>query len=98
MFLISHRNREYIHLHDNSSHPTPFNLHHLDTQERYGVRFNQKPYFRMLCNLVLEVSATDETVSFQVSPQLLVCVYDGMRYDICINFCPHLISAFCISF
>jgi len=35
-------------------------------QERYGVRFNQKPYFRMLCNLVLEVSATDETVSFQV--------------------------------
>lgn len=38
----------------------------LRDQDRYEIHFNQKPYFRMLCNLLCEVSATDETVSFQV--------------------------------
>eukprot|EP00039_Didymoeca_costata_P023184 m.6279 g.6279 ORF g.6279 m.6279 type:complete len:2271 (+) comp3509_c0_seq1:242-7054(+) len=34
--------------------------------KRLGKQFNQKPYFRLLCNLLFEVHATDETINFQV--------------------------------
>jgi CCR4-NOT transcription complex subunit 1 len=34
--------------------------------KRLGLQFNQRPYFRLLCNLLFEVNTTDEAVSFQV--------------------------------
>jgi len=34
--------------------------------KRLGQQFNQRPYFRLLCNLLFEVHASDEAVNFQV--------------------------------